>query len=153
MFYQFGKLPIFDLTCELFQYDDQRIDTGIEDIDEVEDKYAYSIEVTLDSGGSGNYVEDEYVFVGSTESSANTKGRVISWNSTDRVLKLTDLRGTFTLSQNVVGNTSGAYYTVGTTPDTQTFVNDASANNITIETEADSIIDFSESNPFSEGNI
>ena len=153
MFYQFGKLPIFDLTCELFQYDDQRIDTGIEDIDEVEDKYAYSIEVTLDSGGSGNYVEDEYVFVCSTESSANTKGRVISWNSTDRVLKLTDLRGTFTLSQNVVGNTSGAYYTVGTTPDTQTFVNDASANNITIETEADSIIDFSESNPFSEGNI
>ena len=153
MFYQFGKLPIFDLTCELFQYDDQRIDTGIEDIDEVEDKYAYSIEVTLDSGGSGNYVEDDYVFVGSNESYDNKKGRVISWNSTDRVLKLTDLRGTFTLSQNVVGNTSGAYYTVGTTPDTQTFVNDASANNITIETEADSIIDFSESNPFSEGNI
>ena len=153
MFYQFGKLPIFDLTCELFQYDDQRIDTGIEDIDEIEDKYAYAIEVTLNSGGSGNYVDDEYVYVGSSQSSANTKGRVISWNSTDRVLKLTDLKGTFTTSQNVVGNTSGAYFTVGTTPDTQVFVNDASANNISIETEADSIIDFSESNPFSEGNI
>ena len=93
MFYQFGKLPIFDLTCELFQYDDQKIDTGIDVIDEIEDKYAYAIEVSFDSGGSGNYVDDEYVYVGSTESSANTKGRVISWNSTDRVLKLTDLMG------------------------------------------------------------
>ena len=152
MFYQFGKLPIFDMTCELFQYDSQRIDTGIEQIDDIEDNFAYAVEVTLQAGGSGNYVEDEYVYVGSTESTANTKGRVISWNSTDRVLKLTDLKGTFSVSQNVVGNTSGASFTVGTTPNTQTFVNDTSANNITIQTESDSIIDFSESNPFSESN-
>lgn len=152
MFYQFGKLPIFDMTCELFQYDSQRIDTGIDEIDEIEDNFAYAVEVTLQAGGSGNYVEDEYVYVGSTESTANTKGRVISWNSTDRVLKLTDLKGTFSVSQNVVGNTSGASFTVGTTPNTQTFVNDTSANNITIQTESDSIIDFSESNPFSESN-
>ena len=152
MFYQFGKLPIFDMTCELFQYDSQRIDTGIEQIDDIEDNFAYAVEVTLQAGGSGNYVEDEYVYVGSTESTANTKGRVISWNSTDRVLKLTDLKGTFSVSQNVVGNTSGASFTVGTTPNTQTFVNDTSANNVTIQTESDSIIDFSESNPFSESN-
>ena len=49
MFYQFGKLPIFDLTCELFQYDDQRIDTGVEDIDEIEDKLAYSINLSMGS--------------------------------------------------------------------------------------------------------
>ncbi len=54
VFYQFGKLPIFDLTCELFQYDSQRIDTGVEDIDEIEDTLAYAIEITLGSG-SGNY--------------------------------------------------------------------------------------------------
>ncbi len=152
VFYQFGKLPIFDLTCELFQYDSQRIDTGVEDIDEIEDTLAYAIEITLGSG-SGNYQEDEWVYVGDNESSANTKARVISWNSTDSVLKITDIKGTFTSSANVVGNTSGAYYAVSTTPNTQTFVNDTSANNITFETEADSIIDFSESNPFSEGNI
>ena len=153
MFYQFGKLPIFDMTCELFQYDDQRIDTGIDDIDDIEDNFAYAVEVTLQSGGTGNYIEDEYVYVGDSESTANTKGRVISWNSTDRVLKITDLVGTFGASQNVVGNTSGAFFTVGTTPDTQTFVNDSSANNVSIQTESDSIIDFSESNPFSESNF
>jgi hypothetical protein len=152
MFYQFGKLPIFDLTCELFQYDSQRIDTGISDIDTIEDNFAYAIEVQFDSGGSGAFTEDEYVYVGSTIDSANTKGRVISWNSTDRVLKLTDIVGTFSASQNVVGNTSGAYFTVTSTPNTQTFVNDSFANNLTIQTESDGIIDFSESNPFSESN-
>ena len=71
----------------------------------------------------------------------------------DRELKITDIVGTFGATSNIVGQTSGAYYSLSTTPDTQVFVNDTTANNVTFETEADSIIDFSESNPFSEGNI
>ena len=152
MFYQFGKLPIFDLTCELFQYDSQEIDTGIADIDKVEDENAYAINLALGTG-SGNYVNDENVYVGDTFASANTTARVLSWNQTDRELKITDIVGTFGATSNIVGQTSGAYYSLSTTPDTQVFVNDTTANNVTFETEADSIIDFSESNPFSEGNI
>ena len=152
MFYQFGKLPIFDLTCELFQYDDQRIDTGVEDIDEIEDKLAYSINLSM-GDGSGAYVDDETVYVGDSLGSANTKARVVSWNATDKTLKITDVVGTFGATSNIVGDTSGAYYSLSTTPDTQVFTNDVSANNVTIETEADSIIDFSESNPFSESNF
>lgn len=152
MFYQFGKLPIFDLTCELFQYDDQKIDTGVADIDKVEDELAYAINLSLGTG-SGNYVNDENVYVGDTYASANTTARVVSWNQTDRELKITDIVGTFGATSNIVGQTSGAYYSLSTTPDTQVFVNDTTANNVTFETEADSIIDFSESNPFSEGNI
>ena len=152
MFYQFGKLPIFDLTCELFQYDDQEIDTGIADIDKVEDENAYAINLALGTG-SGNYVNDENVYVGDTFASANTTARVLSWNQTDRELKITDIVGTFGATSNIVGQTSGAYYSLSTTPDTQVFINDTTANNVTFETEADSIIDFSESNPFSEGNI
>ena len=152
MFYQFGKLPIFDLTCELFQYDDQKIDTGVADIDKVEDELAYAINLSLGTG-TGNYVNDENVYVGDTYASANTTARVVSWNQTDRELKITDIVGTFGATSNIVGQTSGAYYSLSTTPDTQVFVNDTTANNVTFETEADSIIDFSESNPFSEGNI
>ena len=152
MFYQFGKLPIFDLTCELFQYDDQKIDTGVADIDKVEDELAYAINLSLGTG-SGNYVNDENVYVGDTYASANTTARVLSWNQTDRELKITDIVGTFGATSNIVGQTSGAYYSLSTTPDTQVFINDTTANNVTFETEADSIIDFSESNPFSEGNI
>ena len=151
MFYQFGKLPIFDLTCELFQYDDQRIDTGVEDIDEIEDTLAYSINLSM-GDGSGAYVDDETVYVGDSVGSANTKARVVSWNATDKTLKITDVVGTFGATSNIVGDTSGAYYSLNTTPDTRVFTNDVSANNVTIETEADSIIAFSESNPFSESN-
>ena len=152
MFYQFGKLPIFDLTCELFQYDDQRIDTGIDAIDEIEDELAYSITLTL-GDGSGNYINDENVYVGDSYATANTKARVVSWNNTDRDLKITDIVGSFGATSNIVGQTSGAYYTLSTTPDTQVFTNDTVANNVTIQTESDSIIDFSESNPFSESNF
>jgi len=35
-FYQNGALPTFDLTCELFTYSDEALDTGIDDIDVVE---------------------------------------------------------------------------------------------------------------------
>ena len=150
-FYQFGQLPIFDLTCELFQYDDQSIDTGVEDIDVIEDTLAYSIQLQMGSG-NGNYIEDEYVYVGTDETTANTKAKVISWNTADSILKITDVVGTFSATSNVVGNTSGAYYSLQTTPNTQEFINDSSANNVGFETEADSIIDFSETNPFSEAN-
>ena len=102
--------------------------------------------------GSGNYVNDENVYVGDTYASANTTARVISWNQTDRELKITDIVGSFGATSNIVGQTSGAYYTLSTTPDTQVFTNDTVANNVTIQTESDSIIDFSESNPFSESN-
>ena len=152
MFYQFGKLPIFDLTCELFQYDDQKIDTGVADIDEIEDTLAYAINLSLGTG-TGNYTDNENVYVGDTYASANTTARVISWNQTDKELKITDIVGTFGATSNIVGQTSGAYYSLTTTPDNQVFINDITANNVTLETEADSIIDFSESNPFSEGNI
>ena len=113
---------------------------------------AYAINLSLGTG-TGNYVNDENVYVGDTYASANTTARVVSWNQTDRELKITDIVGTFGATSNIVGQTSGAYYSLSTTPDTQVFVNDTTANNVTFETEADSIIDFSESNPFSEGNI
>jgi len=151
MFYQFGKLPIYDLTCELFQYDDQTIDTGVEDIDAIEEKYSYSIEVVLNkNNGSGEYIEDEFVYVGENLATANTTAKVLGWNSTSGILKITDIVGSFSYSQNVVGDTSGAYYIVSTTPNTQLSVNDSLADNYSIQQEADSIIDFSETNPFSE---
>lgn len=37
MFYQAGDLPVYDLRCELFRYSSEVIDTGIVDIDKLED--------------------------------------------------------------------------------------------------------------------
>ena len=38
------------------------------------------------------------------------------------------------------------------TPNTQVFTTDTYANNVGIQTESDSIFDFSDRDPFSEGN-
>jgi len=50
VFYQFGKLPIFDLTCELMQYDGQKIRTGINDIDKIERENTYVYEYQYETG-------------------------------------------------------------------------------------------------------
>jgi hypothetical protein len=43
-FYQFGQLQTYDLICRNFTYSNEEIDTGIEEIDELESKYSNSIE-------------------------------------------------------------------------------------------------------------
>lgn len=40
VFYQMGSLQTYDLTCELFEYSHEKIQTGITEIDAVETKYS-----------------------------------------------------------------------------------------------------------------
>jgi|TARA_B100001079_G_scaffold160202_1_gene137276 hypothetical protein len=148
-FYQTGSLQTFDLVCELFKYSDEALDTGIETIDKIEIDKSYAIEFTM-GAGSSNYTIEETVYQGATFGSATATGEVAAWNSTTKILKLINLTGTFSTSSNIIGNSSGASYAV-TTFDSQAQPTDPSANNVGIESAADSIIDFSEGNPFSEG--
>jgi hypothetical protein len=39
-FYQLGKLHVYKLKCELWQYSSEKIDTGVEEIDALEDEYS-----------------------------------------------------------------------------------------------------------------
>ena len=43
-FFQLGKLYVYNLQCELFQYSSERIDTGITDIDNIEDEKSLDIQ-------------------------------------------------------------------------------------------------------------
>ena len=45
MFYQAGNLPIYDLRCELFRYSSEIIDTGIVEIDKLEDELSQVVTV------------------------------------------------------------------------------------------------------------
>jgi hypothetical protein len=64
-FYQTGALQTFDLVCELFEYSDEAIDTGIDDLDKIEREESYTIEFTLGSG-SGTYNVGENVYQGTS---------------------------------------------------------------------------------------
>ena len=95
-----------------------------------------------DMDSTGEFVFNEVV----TGSSSGTTGRVRVWNSETNILEIANVTGTFTLGENIVGSTSGASHElrkVNINP-----IDDGFADNVNIENEADSIIDFSEQNPF-----
>ena len=61
LFYQTGRLQTYDLRCELFEYSSEAIDTGITEIDEIEDKFSLNIldnEILLDGEDGSLLAED-----------------------------------------------------------------------------------------------
>ena len=60
IFYQMGSLQTYDLTLELWEYSHERIDTGITDIDAIEDTYSGTKEFLqlLDESGNTLTFED-----------------------------------------------------------------------------------------------
>jgi len=93
--------------------------------------------------GYGTYLTNEDV-VGAASSAT---GRVNSWNKVTQILKLKDIVGEFSPGEAIIGQSSGATYK---SIDLNRFdiPEDGYAQNVTIEQEADAILDFSESNPF-----
>jgi len=184
VFYQMGGLQTFDLVCELFEYADEAIDTGIEELDKIEREESYSIKFTLGTG-AGTFTVGEQVYQGSTGyGNSSIKGEVFDWNSSTSLLTVGNIVGTFDednqmyeypfsialeddttlLLEDETTNTpnsstegklffeSGASYATTSVGDDKEISTDAYANNVGIETVADSILDFTEGNPFSEGS-
>ena len=144
VFYQLGNLPLYTLTCELFEYSHEDIDTGVPQIDDIEKEYSYAMDLVF-SSGTGNFQVDE------TITNGDTTGKVLSWNYSTKTLRVGNIVGSIITSQNVIGQTSGADWTMVVTPNTLEINTDRQANNYTIQTESDSIFDFTDKDPFSEG--
>ena len=81
-----------------------------------------------------------------TGSTSNVTARVRSWNSITNVLEIANVSGSFSVGETLTGSTSGATKTLRTID--KTIDNDPFADNFNIESAADSILDFSEQNPF-----
>ena len=158
-FYQTGSLQTFDLVCELFAYGDEKIDTGIEEIDdiEVQQSFVRTFELASSPAVSGTFQVGETV----TGGTSSTTGEVAKWDATTRYLYLINMTGVFTVGEILTGATSlatGTYETKQTTDEAvetlaqiNAGITDTATSNKQIETDADSILDFSEGNPFSEG--
>jgi hypothetical protein len=144
-FFQIGKLFIFKLKCTLFEYSGEDFDTNIDAIDIVEDQQAYTIQLTLDSSGSGDYAANESITIGGT-----TIGEVTSWKASTRLLTIKDVTTTIQVGDTITGAVNGAVYTVSSIRDILTMNDGTGADNADIETKADNYLDFSETNPFGE---
>jgi len=155
-FYQFGKNYIYTLTCEAavhagdeFETDNTEIDTAGQG---VEKGYAeFALDVTL-VAGSGTYIVGEKVTQG------NAYARVLEWTPpsglTLGVLRLEKVFGVFTASQTpIVGETSGASWSYSSKQITDVSIgskDDTISQNADFSIELDKIVDFTETNPFSE---
>jgi len=154
-FYQTGALPTFDLTCELFTYSDEKLDTGVEEVDVIEQKQSLVRTFEL-SSISGTFTEGETVTGGTSSKTAE----VARWDSSTSYLYLINLTGNFSVGEIITGADSLATGTFAATQSTtetaetlQTIDNSTSdqvSANKQFEIDADSVFDFTEGNPFGE---
>jgi len=144
-FYQLGKVHVWGLRCELFEYSDEDFNTGVAEIDAVEVNFANAVSVNVADGGTGDFVAGEIV----TGGSSNVTSEVKSWNSATRQLIVFNRSGMYAIPETLTGNTSGAAWT-SATYNTLNNMNSETDQNFTLETQADAILDFTESNPFGD---
>ena len=144
-FYQLGKVHVWGLRCELFEYSDEDFNTGVAEIDAVEVNFANAVTINVADGGTGDFVAGEIV----TGGSSNVTSEVKTWNSATRQLVVYNRSGIFSIPETITGNTSGAAWT-SATYNTLNNMNSETDQNFTLETQADAILDFTESNPFGD---
>ena len=60
-FYQFGKIQFYAITAEIYEVGSDDFDTGVAEIDAVEQLFDNSIKLVMDPGGIGNFTVGEEV--------------------------------------------------------------------------------------------
>ena len=150
VFHQFGKLQFYQITAEIYEMGNESIDTGIADIDLIENILTSAINVVMLNGsGTIAYEVGETV----TGSISGVTAKVTEWNPTTRTLTVITRTGTFVEDEMLVGSESGADWVVESFR-TQEDPNTDYDQNKYIQDEADDILDFTEKNPFGEyGNF
>ena len=147
-FFQLDNNPVYKLRCRLFDYASEELDTGIDDIDDIQGVLSTSTA--------------EYQFTMESESAVvnamtmeDNSGRIIHENNTDELVVYED--SDMTTSAGVIllendADTGNKEYLIqedyilgdGTTTGAQ------GAQNELFESADDTVLDFSESNPFGD---
>ena len=155
-FYQLSNLPVFKMRCELFEYNDEDFNTGIEEIDNVEEYGAYQYLLTIDSAVSTtNFQLNEYVRqVLDSDASLYMEGNIVKIDNARQKLHIAHAGATdgvfrtFQDSGTVLGLTSGAIGTVTAVGSDNKISNNE--QNDYFDTIGDGFLDFSEANPFGD---
>jgi hypothetical protein len=151
-FFMLGrKYPYFyELELEKFKYSQEIIQSGINDIDAVVSDSAYTIHLNVGTGNSNNYTTGEIVFqsADNTYANATTAAIVQNWSPINQMLTVSNIGGSFTDGQVIIGQSSNAQYLLVSYDTLLDPANKENYDNHYIANSATSIIDFSETNPF-----
>ena len=150
VFFQFGQLPFYSITAEIYEIGNEQINTGVADIDIIDQILSSAINIVfVADSDTTDYIIGETV----TSSISNFTAKVSNWNSETRTLSVIDRTGTFVENELLEGSESGAEWQI----ESFSTLEDPNTNydeNKYIEDTADNLLDFSEKNPFGEyGNF
>ena len=164
-FYQLSNLPTYKLRCELFEYGDEDLDTGVEAIDDIERRYAYEYQLTLDSASYGFVIGETVNQIFS--SGVVMSGEVSAWSDSDNVLHVIHAGAddgnyhTFVTGRQIIGTTdrdsageiTNPLYSIASvtavTENNQLAENEKNDFFDTTDTDM-GFLDFSETNPFGD---
>jgi hypothetical protein len=152
MFYSLGNREpyIYEMRCELFRFSEDAIDTGVKEIDQIEEENSYTLRLNLATSGVGNFKDGEIVYQSTDGTWANNTAyaELGEWYKANGTMFIYGITGNFTANA-VYGNTSLAQFTVNSVSDEKNdYVKFDIFDNKDFDTGADLILDLSETNPF-----
>ena len=149
-FHQLDNNPIYKLNCKSYEYSSEAIDTGILDIDSIEDtesRNTRDFEFTLEQSTAQN----EEINI---QHARSNFGLLLEETSGDNIIGEDDETsvGTSILLENAADSGDDSYlltedYIVGD------YVQDKTAQNELFDSLDDNVLDFSESNPFGDAGV
>jgi hypothetical protein len=156
-----GTTPTFKLTCELFEYSGQEIDTGVPEVDLIQVGQTQSARAILDFDGDVHDLGETLVFT--LPSGITGEAELLQYEHTEdgtiaNFGTLTFDDGEFhslTVDTTIEGQTTGTTSTITSLigledGDAALYNNDALTQNSSFEVIGNDYIDFSESNPFGD---
>lgn len=84
-FYQLGHLPTFKMRCEKFEYSDERFNTGVPEIDQLNLIGGYQYRLHLDSNSNGWEIGERVI---QENNHYTIEGTVVEWMDSDKTLYL-----------------------------------------------------------------
>jgi hypothetical protein len=171
-FYQLANIFVYELHCESFEYSGEKFNTGYNIIDSIENTFAAAETLYIGTGNDVPFHPNEEVqqfvgydtlnrriFVTGTLASASfAHGGVLESiqvneiRSSDKNSRYFQPSGIGEAAQErvIIGMRSGAQYLISSVGSQLELPNDPNAQNIEFEDFGDTILDFSETNPFGE---
>ena len=140
VFFNLGEFYIYDLQCELFSPANEDIKTGIEEVDELGSRGENHITVSL-GPGEGEFEIGEAAYQGESVIGADAKGIVVAYHDSYLVLK--DVFGDFDIQYGTLKGKNAEYSLLATEDED---VHEGENKEI----DENSVIYFTEHNPFSE---
>jgi hypothetical protein len=151
-FYQLSNLPVYKLQCELFEYNDEQLDTNIEAIDEIE-KLGYVINLTLQDSDATDFVVGNTI-TQALPSGVIVKGEIVDYNDSDNVVSIAHIGSddsdfhSFVTAVAVRTTSSNGLTLVRNVTAIDEDLNSPGAQNNDFGDAALDFVDFSETNPF-----